>query len=160
MTAAQTKADPKTAETVAKVQEVFAGTVAGRLKLRLRSSRAPYTRAGIDFASTREPVLIGFDEVTDEQVRRLVGDVAISFGVTDPVTGVSADLPRDLITAGLDTSEAVQDKAGEFAAIMEGVVVTAETAEKAQADADKKAKAEAAKAVKAEKAGKTEGGDA
>lgn len=159
MTAAQTKADPKTAETVAKVQEVFAGTVAGRLKLRLRSSRAPYTRAGIDFASTREPVLLDRGDLTDDQVRRLVGDVAISFGVTDPVTGVSADLPRDIV-AGRDPTDPDPVKAAEFAKLVDDLVERAEAAEKAQAEAEKKAKAEAAKAAKAEKAGKTEGGDA
>ncbi|WP_088582541.1 hypothetical protein [Brevundimonas vesicularis] len=116
-----------------------------RLMIGLMSSRAPYTRAGIDFASNREPVLVEQGSLDATRILRLVDDVAISFRLVDPVTGVFADVPRDLIGVTDDEPE----KVGQFDAIVAELLDRAEAAEKAKAAADKAAEAEAKKAAKA-----------
>lgn len=116
-----------------------------RLLIGLMSSRAPYTRAGIDFASNREPVLVEQGSLDATRILRLVDDVAISFRLVDPVTGVFADVPRDLI--GVTDKE--PEKVGQFDAIVAELLDRAEAAEKAKAAADKAAEAEAKKAAKA-----------
>jgi len=116
-----------------------------RLLIGLMSSRAPYTRAGIDFASNREPVLVEQGSLDATRILRLVDDVAISFRLVDPVTGVFADVPRDLI--GVTDEE--PEKVGQFDAIVAELLDRAEAAEKAKAAADKAAEAEAKKAAKA-----------
>lgn len=125
-----------------------------RLMIGLMSSRAPYTRAGIDFASNREAVLVEQGSLDATRILRLVDDVAISFRLVDPVTGVFADVPRDLI--GVTDEE--PEKVGQFDAIVAELLDRVEAAEKAQAAAEKAAEAEAKKAAKAEadqaKAGK------
>lgn len=113
-----------------------------RLMIGLMSSRAPYTRAGIDFASNREPVLVEQGSLDAERILRLVDDVAISFRLVDPVTGVFADVPRDLIGTTDQEPEAV----GRFDAIVAELLDRAEATEKAQAKAEKDAAAEAKKA--------------
>lgn len=57
------------------------------LEIRLTSSRAPYTRAGIRFASNRTPVVLSGAEVSDDQLVRLSEDTAISIEIVDPATG-------------------------------------------------------------------------
>lgn len=116
-----------------------------RLVIGLMSSRAPYTRAGIDFASNREPVLVEQGSLDATRILRLVDDVAISFRLVDPVTGVFADVPRDLI--GVTDEE--PEKVGQFDAIVAELLDRAEAAEKAKVAADKAAEAEAKKAAKA-----------
>lgn len=131
-----------------------------RLMIGLMSSRAPYTRAGIDFASNREAVLVEQGSLDATRILRLVDDVAISFRLVDPVTGVFADVPRDLI--GVTDEE--PEKVGQFDAIVAELLDRVEAAEKAQAAAEKAAEAEAKKAAraaadqaKADKAAQSEG---
>ena len=57
------------------------------LDVRLTSSRAPYRRAGIAFASTREPVVINGDKLTADQDERLRSDPAIGIELVDVETG-------------------------------------------------------------------------
>lgn len=66
------------------------------LKLKLTSSRAPYTRGGVSFASNRTPVVLGHDEITSAQLVKIIADPAIALALTDPETGLSAPLPADL----------------------------------------------------------------
>ena len=131
-----------------------------RLMIGLMSSRAPYTRAGIDFASNREAVLVEQGSLDATRILRLVDDVAISFRLVDPVTGVFADVPRDLI--GVTDEE--PEKVGQFDAIVAELLDRVEAVEKAQAAAEKAAEAEAKKAAraaadqaKADKAAQNEG---
>ena len=135
-------------------------TLKARLMIGLVSSRAPYTRAGIDFASNREPVLVEQGSLDATRILRLVDDVAISFRLVDPVTGVFADVPRELI--GVTDEE--PEKVGQFDAIVAELLDRVEAAEKAQAAAEKAAEAEAKKVAKAaadqakaDKAAQTEG---
>lgn len=131
-----------------------------RLMIGLMSSRAPYTRAGIGFASNREAVLVEQGSLDATRILRLVDDVAISFRLVDPVTGVFADVPRDLIGVTDDEPE----KVGQFDAIVAELLDRVEAVEKAQAAAEKAAEAEAKKAAraaadqaKADKAAQSEG---
>lgn len=64
------------------------------LEIRLKSSRAPYTRAGIRFASNREPVVLNGAEVSDEQLVKLSEDTAISIEIVDPATGARIDMAK------------------------------------------------------------------
>lgn len=116
-----------------------------RLMIGLLSSRAPYVRAGIDFASNREPVLVEQGALDAERILRLVDDVAISFRLVDPVTGVFAEVPRNLI----GVTEAEPEKVGQFDAIVADLLDRAEATEKTRAAAEKAAEAEAKKAAKA-----------
>lgn len=126
---------------------VTTSSLKARLLIGLLSSRAPYVRAGIDFASNREPVLVEQGELDAERILRLVDDTAISFRLVDPVTGVFADVPRDLI--GVTDEE--PEKVGQFDAIVAELLDRAEAAEKAQADQAKKAaKSKTDKAAKGE----------
>lgn len=131
-----------------------------RLMIGLMSSRAPYTRAGIDFASNREAVLVEQGSLDAPRILRLVDDVAINFRLVDPVTGVFADVPRELI----GVTEEEPEKVGQFDAIVAELLDRVEAAEKAQAAAEKAAEAEAKRAAKAaadqakaDKAAQTEG---
>lgn len=53
----------------------------------LRSSRAPYTRGGIGFASNREDVVVPGDQITDAQLEKLADDAAISISLVNRETG-------------------------------------------------------------------------
>lgn len=66
--------------------------------VRAQSSRAPYTRAGIRFAS-RQDVIALPETTTPDQFRRLVADVAITLSILHVETGRSVELPRDLFDA-------------------------------------------------------------
>ncbi|WEK38677.1 MAG: hypothetical protein P0Y50_08935 [Candidatus Brevundimonas colombiensis] len=130
-----------------------------RLMIGLMSSRAPYTRAGIDFASNREAVLVEQGSLDATRILRLVDDVAINFRLVDPVTDVFADVPRDLIGVTAEDPEGV----ARFDAIVAELLDRVEAAEKAQAAAEKAAEAEAKRAAraaadqaKADKAAQTE----
>lgn len=79
----------------AKKPSVSASPIAA-LKLKLTSSRAPYTRGGVSFASNRTPVILGHDEITSAQLAKIIADPAIALALTDPETGLSAPLPADL----------------------------------------------------------------
>lgn len=120
-------------------------TLKARLMIGLMSSRAPYTRAGIDFASNREAVLVEQGSLDAMRILRLVDDVAINFRLVNPVTGVFADVPRGLI--GVTDEE--PEKVGQFDAIVAELLDRAEAAEKAQAAAEKAAEAKAKKVAKA-----------
>lgn len=56
-------------------------------EVRLHSRRAPYRRAGVGFASTRTPVVIPADDLTDGQLDRLSADPVITIEVIDKATG-------------------------------------------------------------------------
>lgn len=56
-------------------------------EVRLTSRRAPYRRAGVAFASTRTPVVIPADDLTDDQLVRLSADPQVSIEVIDIATG-------------------------------------------------------------------------
>lgn len=63
--------------------------------VRAVSSRAPYTRGGIHFASRREGVVLP-ETTTPDQTRRLIADTAITLSLVHLESGQSAELPRDL----------------------------------------------------------------
>ena len=69
------------------------------LKLKLTSRRAPYTRGGVKFTSNRQPVILGEDEITTDQIVKIVADQAISIALVDPASGLSVPLPADLFDA-------------------------------------------------------------
>lgn len=103
---------------------------------RLRSSRAPYTRAGIKFSSNREPVVINGADITDDQLRRLLADpAAITIQVVDAKSGE----PSFHV---MDDGSAFGDQAA-MDAEAEAIAESAAAAEKARL------KAEAAAAKKA-----------
>jgi hypothetical protein len=58
-----------------------------KMDVELKSSRAPYTRGGIRFASNRTPVTVPGDEITDDQLEALAGDAAISIALVNRETG-------------------------------------------------------------------------
>lgn len=105
---------------------------------RLRSSRAPYTRAGIRFGSNREPVVVNGADITDDQLRRLLADpAAITIQVVDAKSGE----PSFHV---MDDGSAFGDQAA-MDAEAEAIADAAAAAEKARL------KAEAAAAKKAGK---------
>lgn len=63
--------------------------------VRAVSSRAPYTRGGIHFASRREGVVLP-ETTTPDQTRRLIADTAITLSLVHLESGQSVELPRDL----------------------------------------------------------------
>ncbi|PZO04848.1 MAG: hypothetical protein DCF29_09570 [Alphaproteobacteria bacterium] len=63
-----------------------------QIEVRLKSSRAPYTRGGIKFGSNRDLVVLSGDQITDAQLLRLSEDPAISIEVVNPATGEAVQL--------------------------------------------------------------------
>lgn len=63
-----------------------------QIEVRLKSSRAPYTRGGIKFGSNRDLVVLSGDQITDAQLLRLSEDPAISIEVVNPSTGEAVQL--------------------------------------------------------------------
>lgn len=58
-----------------------------KMDVELKSSRAPYTRGGIRFASNRTAVTVPGDEISDDQLEALAGDTAISISLVNRETG-------------------------------------------------------------------------
>lgn len=97
---------PKSAETIRKVAEQLASG-SSPFAIRATSSRAPYTRGGLHFASRREPVVLP-ETTTPDQVRRLVADTAITLSLVHLDSGRFAELPREIFDAdGLPDPERV-----------------------------------------------------
>ena len=130
-------------------------------EFRLRSSRAPYTRAGIKFSSNREPVVINGADITDDQLRRLLTDSA---AITVQVVDAKSKEPSFHV---MDDGSAFGDEAAmeaEAEAIAEAAAAAEKAREKAEAAAAKKA-VKAAKdaasnaAPPADQAGAQDGGE-
>lgn len=93
------ESDPRatSAQLVEAIDQLTADDKEGRLKLRLKSSRAPYRRGGVRFASNREPVLVGRGEVTEAQLASIAADTAIVIELVNTETGAAVAIPRELI---------------------------------------------------------------
>lgn len=111
------------------------------IRVRLRSSRAPYTRGGVRFSSNRESVEAG---VTQAQLDRLNEDPAITVEALDDGRAAA-----DAEKAEAKAKAAAEKAAAKVKADVERAAADAEKAEaKAKADADsdaEKAKEDAAK---------------
>lgn len=77
-----------------------------QIEVRLKSSRAPYTRGGIKFGSNRDLVVLSGDQITDAQLLRLSEDPAISIEVVNPATGEAVQLIKTDDQAELGAADA------------------------------------------------------
>lgn len=68
------------------------------LAIQALSTRAPYTRGGIHFASTRTAIVLP-DTTTADQTRRLIADTAITLSLVHLASGKSVVVPRDAFDA-------------------------------------------------------------
>lgn len=127
-------------------------------EFRLKSSRAPYTRAGIRFSSNREPVVINGADITDDQLRRLLADSA---AITVQVVDAKSKEPSFHV---MDDGSAFGDQAA-MAAEAEAIAAAAAAAEKAREKAEAAAVKKAAKEAAAiagqpaDQAGVQDGGE-
>lgn len=130
-----------------------------QIEVRLKSRRAPYTRGGVRFTSTRDTVVLKGDQVTDAQLEKLAADNAVRvqlFAADGAPVGLMLESGTiigdpDALDAAL--AEAAAEKA-EASARAEAEA-KAEAQRKAASDkaaADAKAKAEATAAAAAKKA--------
>lgn len=117
---------------------------AGRdlIEVRLKSRRAPYTRGGVRFASTTDPVVLKGDQVTDAQLEKLAADIAVSIQL------FNAD--GEPVGLMLESGTVIGDTEAMEAALAEAAAAKAEadakTAAEAQAEAERKAGADKAAA--------------
>lgn len=123
-----------------------------QIEVRLKSRRAPYTRGGVRFTSTRDAVVLKGDQVTDAQLEKLAADSAVSIQLFDADGApVGLMLESGTVIGDADAMEAALAEAAAQAA----AEAKAEADRKADADkaaADAKAKAAAAAAAAAKKA--------
>lgn len=99
----------------------------------LKSSRAPWRRAGFVFSSRGMEITVDVDSLSPDQLKRLKGDPAITVTKT-----TVEDLDADAKAAADAAAKAKADADAKAAA---------DAAAKAQADAAAKAQADAAKAA-------------
>lgn len=119
-------------------------SVRSSVEFRLKSSRAPYTRGGIRFASTREAVVVPGAALSDDQLERLKADQAVTIEVVDAETGKPVDLDKTLEAEALAAEKAKADAKA--------------AADKARSDATSKADDEAKAAAKPAASAKPKGG--
>lgn len=112
------------------------------IEVRLKSRRAPYTRGGVRFASTRDAVVLKGDQLTDAQLEKLAADIAVSIQLFD-----ADGAPVGLM---LESGTVIGDADAMEAALAEAATAKAEAdaraAAEAKAEADKKAAADKAAA--------------
>lgn len=99
-------AHPASAEAAAALTAVAASASADPVQVRLTSSRAPYTRGGVRFASNRVPVSLGRDQITEDQLLKIDADAAITIELVLVETGRAVTVPHGTLTAAHGGDEA------------------------------------------------------